>query len=135
MEQEKTVFSKIIDRELEAYILFEDEQCMVILDVFPALPGQALVIPKKPVAYLFDLEDDLYHHLFSIAKKVAIALDTTLHTERTCLVVEGFEVPHVHIKLYPMTSRQPLGKIIEETAPLAPEEGQALSEKLKTALN
>ena len=61
-----------------------------------------MVISKVEVDYVFDLDDDLYAHMFAVAKKVAEATDKAFGTERTCLVVEGFEVPHVHIKLYPI---------------------------------
>jgi len=100
----KTIFSKIISREIPAQFVYEDEHCVAILDVFPTTPGQTLIIPRTPTPYLFDLEDDLYQHLLSVAKKIARALDIVFDTERTCLVVEGFEVPHAHIKLYPTTT-------------------------------
>jgi len=134
MEQEKTIFSKIIDREIPAHILYEDELCIVFLDAFPAVEGQTLVIPKQQVSYVFDLKEKLYQHIFSVAQKVAKALDHAFGTERTCLVVEGFEVPHVHIKLYPLTTRTPLGYVLENTAPLSPEVGAALAQKISASL-
>lgn len=97
-----SLFSKIIDREIPAHFIYEDAQCVVILDKFPSVPGQSLVIPKEEVDYAFDLPDDLYRHCFAIARAIVPALDATFDTERTCLVVEGFEIPHTHIKLYPM---------------------------------
>ena len=97
-----SIFTKIINREIPAQFIYEDEFCIAILDKYPAVKGQSLVIPKKEVDYAFDLEDNLYAHLFIIAKKVAKASDKALKTVRTCLVVEGFDVPHVHIKIYPM---------------------------------
>ncbi len=97
-----SIFSKIIRREIPAHFIYEDEHCVVILDKFPTTIGQSLVIPKKEVDYAFDLDDETYLHLFSVAKKIAQASDKALKTERTCLAIEGFEVPHVHIKLYPV---------------------------------
>jgi diadenosine tetraphosphate (Ap4A) HIT family hydrolase len=74
-----------------------------------------VVVPKEPVAYAFDLPDETYLHICMIAKLTAKALDAVFQTERTCLVIEGFEVPHVHIKLYPMTSEQePLGAVMPQ---------------------
>ena len=108
-----TIFSKIINREIPGHFLYEDDQCVVILDKYPAVPGQSLVILKREVDYIFDLEHEECQHLFATVKKVAHALDATLNTKRTCLVVEGFEVPHVHIKLYPMAhTDENLGDVI-----------------------
>jgi histidine triad (HIT) family protein len=81
--------------------LYEDEQCVVILDKFPATRGQALVLPKIHEDYIMKIEDSLYSHLFHIAKITAHAIDRALKTKRTCLIVEGFEIPHVHIRLHP----------------------------------
>lgn len=106
----ESIFTKIINREIPAEFLYEDEQCVVILDRFPTVTGQSLVIPKKEVDYAFDLDDATYTHIFAIAKKIALASDKALNTARSCLVVEGFDVPHVHIKVYPLTDAdRPLG--------------------------
>lgn len=97
-----SIFTKIIAREIPAHFVYEDEQCVVILDKFPAVRGQTLVIPKQEVDYAFDLDDATYAYIAQVAKRVARALDEVFGTERTCLVIEGFEVPHAHLKLYPM---------------------------------
>lgn len=97
-----SIFTKIINREVPAHFLYEDEHCIAILDKYPSVKGQSLIIPKKEVDYAFDLDDDTYLHLFKTAKKIAAASDKALGAERTCLVVEGFDVPHVHIKIFPM---------------------------------
>ena len=101
-----SIFSKIIAREIPGHFVFEDEHCVVLMDKFPAVPGQTLVVPKQETDYLFSLEDDLYQHLCGVAKRVARASDIVFKTVRTCMVVEGFEVPHVHLRLYPMTSTE-----------------------------
>lgn len=108
-----SIFTKIINREIPAHFIHEDDFCVVILDKFPAVRGQSLVIPKKDIDYAFDLDDDSYIHLFQIAKKIAKASDKALAAMRTCLVVEGFDVPHVHIKIYPMqNTEQALGALM-----------------------
>ena len=99
---EDTIFTKIIKGEIPSIKVYEDNVCIVIMDKFPNTKGQTLIIPKKQIDYIFDLDDDIYHHIFSIAKKISKAMDSALKPIRTCLVVEGFEVPHVHIKLYPV---------------------------------
>ncbi len=97
-----TIFTKIIEREIPGHFIYEDDMCVAIMDTFPSVPGQSLVILKREIDYAFDMTDDEYAHVFAVAKKIAKASDKALGTERTCLVVEGFEVPHVHIKLYPI---------------------------------
>jgi len=99
----ETLFEKISTRKIPAVYLYEDELCIVILDKFPNTKGQSLIIPKQPTDYIFDVHDELYTHCFLIAKKIAKAIDASdLKPTRTCLVVEGFEVPHAHIKLFPV---------------------------------
>ncbi len=110
-----SIFTKIINQKKSAHLVYEDEYCVVILDKYPAVKGQTLVIPKIEVDYAFDLQDDIYLHLFTIAKMIAKASDKALNAKRTCLVIEGFDVPHVHIKLYPMKhTDQALGEIMPQ---------------------
>jgi len=96
-----TIFSKIIARETPAEIIYEDEHTLVIPDKFPSMEGQVLVVSKREVPYIFDLDEPEYRALMETTKRVAHALDTAFQTLRTCVVVEGFEVPHVHVRLYP----------------------------------
>jgi len=100
---EKTVFTKIIDRELSAEVLYEDDLVIVFLNRFPNIEGETLVVTKEQVPYAFDLDQETYQHLMEISKKMAKGLDRTFNTLRTCLVIEGFDVPHVHVRLYPVT--------------------------------
>lgn len=95
------IFCKIVLGEVPSNKIYEDSECIVIPDKFPSAIGQAIVISKKHEPYAFNLEDKNYLHLFSVAKKVALACDRAFSSERTCLLVEGFHVPHAHIKLYP----------------------------------
>ena len=99
---EKTIFEKIIDREIPSEIIYEDEKCIVIVDKFPTTKGQTLVISKNVEDNIFNLSEEIYNHLFKIARKIAIATQKSMNPNRVCIVVEGFEVPHAHIKLYPV---------------------------------
>ncbi len=113
-----TIFTKIIAREIPGHFVYEDEQCVVIMDKYPAVAGQSMVILRRETPYLFDLTDQEYQHLFVVAKRVAKASDQVFEVERSCLVVEGFEVPHVHIKIYPMPSTTTnLGNVMCERVP------------------
>ncbi|MAZ29659.1 HIT family protein [bacterium] len=130
----ETIFTKIINREIPGHFIYEDEVCVAILDAFPAVAGQTLVIPREPVDYVFDLDDATYLHVFAVAKKIATALDIELKTERTCMVLEGFEVPHAHLKLYPVPDTTPLGQVLPNQTKGDPESLAALATQLKTAL-
>lgn len=129
---EESIFTKIIKREIPAEIIYEDEHTIVFPDKFPSMEGQTLVVTKEQVPYLFDLSGETYAAVMHTTKKVAAALDRAYQSVRTCVVVEGFEVPHVHIRLYPCRS---------EKLALAPrheasdEELRAVAEKVRTALN
>ena len=132
----ESIFTKIIKQEIPAHLLYEDEHCVVILDKFPSVKGQSLVIPKKETDYAFDLDDDTYLHLFKTAKMIAKASDKALNAERTCLVVEGFDVPHVHIKIYPMQdTKKALGEILPLGEEASDEELAVVATQLIAAID
>ena len=97
-----SIFTKIVNGEIPAYKVAEDENYLAFLDIFPVAMGHTLVIPKKEVDYLFDLDDDLYAGLQLFAKKVAAGLKKAIPCEKVGVLVLGLEVPHAHIHLVPM---------------------------------
>jgi histidine triad (HIT) family protein len=97
-----SIFSKIVKGEIPAYKVAEDENYLAFLDIFPVAKGHTLVIPKKEVDYIFDLEDDLFLGLQAFAKKVAIGLKKAIPCQKVGVLVLGLEVPHAHIHLIPM---------------------------------
>ncbi len=101
MSTEPSIFTRIINREIPAEIIYEDEYCIVLPDKFPSQAGQIVVVPKVQIAYIADLDEPTYQHTMAIVKRCMTALDKALGTIRTCIVIEGFETPHVHIRLYP----------------------------------
>lgn len=130
-----SIFTKIINHEMPAHFVYEDEHCVAILDRNPAVKGQSLVIPKKEIAYAFDLDDNTYLHLFQTAKMIAKASDKAFAAERTCLVVEGFDVPHVHIKIFPMAdTKVALGEIMHQGTEMADEELAIIATQLTAAI-
>ena len=126
-----SIFTKIIRREIPAEIIYEDDYSIVIPDKFPSMPGQLLVIAKRQVAYLFDLSESEYQGLMTTTKHVAKALDKVSGLERTCIVVEGFEVPHVHVKLFP--ANEP-GVILHPIIEASSADLEILAQKVTTAL-
>lgn len=99
-----TIFTKIVNGEIPSYKIAEDENYYAFLDIFPLAKGHTLVIPKKEVDYLFDLDDETYIGLQAFAKKIAVALDKAIPCKRVGVAVLGLEVPHAHIHLVPMNS-------------------------------
>jgi histidine triad (HIT) family protein len=99
-----SIFTKIANGEIPAYKVAEDENFLAFLDISPVAKGHTLVIPKKEVDYLFDLEDELYSGLQLFAKKVAVGLKKAIPCVKVGVLVLGLEVPHAHIHLIPMQS-------------------------------
>jgi len=97
-----SLFSRIITRELPAEIVAEDEQFIAFLDIMPLVKGHVLVVPKREVSYIFDLEPNELSSLHLFAQQVAKAMDKTLTCTRIGMAVIGLEVPHVHIHLVPL---------------------------------
>ncbi|MBO6793003.1 MAG: HIT family protein [Balneolaceae bacterium] len=105
-----SVFSKIINGEIPCYKIAEDEHYFSFLDINPVAEGHTLVIPKKEIDYLFDLDEDTLTGLISFSKKVALGIDKALGCIRTGVIVEGMEVPHAHVHLVPIHFEgQPMG--------------------------
>ncbi len=97
-----SLFSRIIARELPAEIIAEDEQFIAFLDIMPLVKGHVLVVPKREISYIFDLEPGELSSLHLFAQQVAKAMDKTLTCTRIGMAVIGLEVPHVHIHLVPL---------------------------------
>ncbi len=97
-----SIFTKIIKGEIPCYKVAEDEHHFAFLDINPIAEGHTLVVPKKEVDYIFELEDEVLSGLNIFAKKIALAIDDALGTIRTGIIVEGLEVPHAHIHLVPI---------------------------------
>ncbi|MCF2444405.1 HIT family protein [Dyadobacter sp. CY345] len=99
-----SIFSKIVSGEIPSHKVAENDEFLAFLDAFPIAKGHTLVIPKKEVDYIFDLEDDVYSRLFLFAKSIVPALEKTVPCLRIGVSVIGLEVPHVHIHLLPLNS-------------------------------
>lgn len=99
-----SIFSKIINREIPGHIVAEDDQFIAFLDIVPLVMGHVLVVPKKEVDYIFDIEDDALAAIHVFAKKVARAIKQAIPCKRIGVAVIGLEVPHAHIHLIPMNT-------------------------------
>ncbi len=103
-----TIFSKIVAGEIPSYKCAENEQFYAFLDINPLAKGHTLVIPKREVDYIFDLEDDEIAAMQVFAKHVAKAIRQVLPCIKVGQAVLGLEVPHAHIHLVPMQSEKDL---------------------------
>lgn len=99
-----TIFSKIINREIPGHIVAEDDQFIAFLDIMPLVMGHVLVVPKKEVDYIFDIDDVALGAMNVFAKRVAQAIKKVVPCKRIGVAVIGLEVPHAHIHLIPMNT-------------------------------
>jgi histidine triad (HIT) family protein len=99
-----TIFSKIINGEIPCHKIAETDDFLAFLDVFPCAVGHTLVVPKKEVDYIFDLEDELYIGLMKFAKSIEPAIKKAIPCKRIGVAVIGLEVPHAHVHLLPLNS-------------------------------
>jgi len=97
-----SIFTKIINGEIPAYKITEDDNFLAFLDVNPNAKGHVLCIPKQEINKIFDIEEDLYLGLMNFSRKVAIALEKTVPCKRVGMAVIGLEVPHAHVHLIPL---------------------------------
>lgn len=97
-----SVFSKIINGEIPAYKVAENEEFLAFLDINPLAEGHTLVIPKQETDYIFDIEDELYTRYFLFAKRVAKAIKQVVPCKKIGVTVIGLEVAHAHIHLVPI---------------------------------
>ena len=103
-----SIFTRIIRREIPAHIVAEDDQCIAFLDINPLVLGHTLIVPKKEVDYIFELDDSTLTALHLFAKKVALAIGEAVPCARIGVSVVGLEVPHTHVHLIPMNSADDL---------------------------
>lgn len=101
-----SIFTKIINGEIPSYKIAENEDFYVFLDINPNAKGHTLVVPKKEVNKLFDLDEALYNKLFSYSRKIALAIEKVIPCERVGMAVIGLEVPHVHVHLIPLNKME-----------------------------
>ncbi len=99
-----SIFSRIISGEIPSYKVAENKYYYAFLDINPLSKGHTLVVPKKEVDKLFDLDDETYQGLFMFCKEVAAGIKRSFACDRVALTVIGLEVPHVHVHLIPINT-------------------------------
>lgn len=121
-----TIFSRIINGEIPCHKVAEDDNYFAFLDINPLTKGHTLVVPKKEIDYIFDLDDETLAGMMLFAKKTAAKIKSKIDCKRVAVVVLGLEVPHAHIHLIPINSeadadftREKLKLTAEEFASIA----------------
>ncbi|MFM7666678.1 MAG: HIT family protein [Bacteroidota bacterium] len=99
-----SIFSKIVSKEIPCFVLQENDEFLAFLDVNPLVLGHTLVIPKKEIDYIFDLDDDTLQRMILFSKVVARKLKDKFPCKKIGVTVVGLEVPHAHIHLIPINS-------------------------------
>ena len=121
-----SIFTRIINGEIPCYRVAEDDRFIAFLDVRPLKPGHTLVVPKKEVDYIFDLDEETLAAMMLFAQKVAKAMKEVIECKRIGVAGIGLEVPHAHIHLVPITRESDLLFTNPRVSPSA-EENERLS--------
>lgn len=129
-----SIFTKIINREIPAHIIAEDDNYISFLDISPLSKGHSVVIPKKEVDFIFDLDDQTAAGLMLFAKKVANAIKKSVECKRIGVMVVGVEVPHAHIHLVPFMKATELN-FERQKLTLSPEEFTKIAQTIKSNLD
>ncbi len=103
-----TIFSKIIQGEIPAYKIAENELFFAFLDIFPLQKGHVLVVPKIEVDKVFELPDNYLSQILLFAKPIAEAIAACYPCNRVSIVTVGLEVPHAHLHLIPINQAEDL---------------------------
>ena len=127
-----SIFTKIISGEIPSYKVAENDDFFAFLDINPNAKGHTLVVPKKEVNRLFDLDEEMYNKLMSFSREIAIAMKKAISCDRIGMSVIGLEVPHVHVHLIPLNKMEDIQFMKKVT--LQPEEFKAISKAISDNL-
>lgn len=101
---EKSIFTRLIEKELPSFCIYEDERVFAFLDIHPITPGHTLIVPKKQVEFVWDLDDQDYVAVMNVTKKLAIHLRSQLGVRFIGEQIIGVDVPHAHVHLVPFNT-------------------------------
>lgn len=111
---EPSIFTKIINGEIPCHKVYEDEHTLAFLDIHPVQPGHVLVIPKKQVEFLWDLENDDYAAVMATVKAIGLRLRESLAVPYVGVKVIGVDVPHAHVHLIPFTTTEEYNLVVDK---------------------
>lgn len=125
-----SIFTKIIKGEIPSYKIAENDDFYAFLDINPNAKGHTLVVPKKEVDKIFDLDVETYKGLMQFSRKVALAIEKSIPCKRVGMTVIGLEVPHTHVHLIPLNQMK--DATFGSKVKLSPEEFEQIAEKIIT---
>ena len=128
-----TVFTKIIDGELPGRFVWSDDRAVGFLSINPLTPGHTLVVPRQEVDHWVDAEPDLLAHVTAVSQAIGAAQRDTWQAPRVGLIVAGFEVPHLHLHVFPAWKMADFD-FSKAARSVDPAEQDAHMEKLRGAL-
>lgn len=99
-----SIFTRIIKGEIPSHKIYEDDKTFAFLDIHPKKPGHTLVVPKKQVEFLWDLDDEDYKAVMATVKKVGLRIREVLGGPYVGMLVVGIDVPHAHVHVYPFAT-------------------------------
>ena len=126
-----SIFTKIIKGEIPAYKIYEDDDVVAFLDIHPIVPGHTLVVPKKQVEFIWDLDTEDYRKLTDAVKKIALHLRETLKVSYVGEKIVGTDVPHAHVHLIPFNRDSEYDRGHGETLQLDHEDLAVVAERLR----
>lgn len=132
MDQGDSIFTKIIKGEIPSFKIYEDERTLAFLDIRPIQPGATLVVTKNQVETFEQLPDEDYQALMRTVKLVAMQIKEVLQPKRVGVIIEGFEVAHVHVKVLPINSETELRRLPASDEEPNFAELEQMANKLKT---
>ncbi len=127
-----SIFTKIVNGEIPAYKIAEDDNYLAFLDVNPNAKGHTLCIPKQEIDKIFDMDEELYLGLMKFSKKVAAALEKTVPCKRIGIAVVGLEVPHAHVHFIPLNHMDEMR--FQDKVSLSKEEFETLAKDIQSNL-
>ena len=127
-----SIFTKIVNGEIPAYKVAENDQFLSFLDAMPFVEGHTLVIPKKEVDFIFDIDSEEYKELWAFAQQVAQKMKRAYPDKRIAVAVVGLEVPHAHIHLIPISKMEDMN-FRNERLKFSQEEYNQILGKIKNA--
>ena len=134
---EDCIFCKLIKGDLPCEIIAQNDEFVAILGIFPKFPGMtSIVVKEHKASYLYEsLSDEELSRMHVFAKSVALILNKALGSYRTIQVMEGFEIPHAHIKLFPVYQDQKYDCSFEGKVQASPEELKKIAEKIRKVVS
>lgn len=126
----ETIFTKIINGEIPAHKVYEDEKTLAFMDIHPITPGHVLVISKNQIDKLWDLPDEDYRAIMATVKKVCSRIEEVLNPMRVGIKVIGIDVPHAHIHIFPFNNMDEYNNVPDMNKEPDNEQLSAMAKKL-----